>query len=375
MQRTVLDLNTDSKRKVLIIGESYMNLEMETDSLLKNGNITHGGKYGFHPYGMTAAAAVTVGKMGGKCVLCSKLAKDSNGNRLKEYYEKNGLDTGMITFPEGAQTGFAVTLYGKNSETEHYVSKGANGRFTKKDIDEAFGTCPDVFLVPQEELVCAETDEDKPALQTQKSDEPVDENASSDEPAQEKEKGEEESHSAVTDPRGRDTLALYACNAAMERGVDMIVDYNSAASALPLSDFKGIKAFIISDETLSKMTGFYLTSEDRIVRALISLKSKIPSKYYIIQVGNNTSLVYDGNSYQKIMLPAPDGVSEGKMNPTYVGAFIAEYLETKNIIRACTCAGVTSLLTKAHDGVLEKVPSKREVEEYISQKGINTRVW
>ena len=81
MQRTVLDLNTDSKRKVLIIGESYMNLEMETDSLLNYGNITHGGKYGFHPYGMTAAAAVTVGKMGGKCVLCSKLAKDSNGNR------------------------------------------------------------------------------------------------------------------------------------------------------------------------------------------------------------------------------------------------------------------------------------------------------
>ena len=46
------------KRKVLILGESYMNLEMETDRLSKNGNITYGGKYSFHPYGSTAAAAI-----------------------------------------------------------------------------------------------------------------------------------------------------------------------------------------------------------------------------------------------------------------------------------------------------------------------------
>ena len=44
MQRTVFDLNSNSKRKVLIIGESYMNLEMETDNRLKNGNVTHGDK-------------------------------------------------------------------------------------------------------------------------------------------------------------------------------------------------------------------------------------------------------------------------------------------------------------------------------------------
>lgn len=375
MQRTVFDLNSNSKRKVLIIGESYMNLEMETDNRLKNGNVTHGDKYGFHPFGMTAAAAVTVGKMGGKCVFCSKLAKDSNGKRLKDYYENNGLNTDMITFPEDTQTGFAITLYSENSETEHYISKGANRFFSKSDVDEAFGVCPDVFLVPQDELFCAEENNVKSAFQIPENDDAVDENTESEGLKSDTEKIKETPHQTVTDPRGRDTLALYACNAAMERGIDMIVDYNSAASALPLSDFKGIKVFIISDETLSKMTGFYLTSEDRIVRALISLKSKIPSKYYIIQVGNDTALVYDGNSYQKITVPTPSDASEGKMNPTYVGAFIAEYLETKNIVRACIYAGVTSLLTKAHDGVLEKVPSKKEVEEYISQKGINTRVW
>ena len=312
MQRTVLDLNTNSKRKVLIIGESYMNLEMETDSLLKNGNITYGGKYGFHPYGMTAAAAITVGKMGSRCVLCSKLANDSNGSRLRGYYEANGLDTAMITSPENAQTGFSVTLYDNKGEIEHYVSKGANAFFTKKDTQ------------------CCEKSE---------------------------------------------SLALYACNEAMKRRVDMIVDYNSSSSSLPLSEFSGIRAFIISDETLSKMTGFYLTSEDRIVRALISLKSKIPSKYYIIQVGNDTSLIYDGNSYQKITLPVPEGATEGKMNPTYTGAFIAEYLETKNMLRACTYAGVASLLTKANEGVLEKIPSRQEIDEYIAEKGIKTFVW
>ena len=43
----------------------------------------------------------------------------------------------MITFPEDTQTGFAITLYGENSETEHYISKGANRFFSKSDVDEA----------------------------------------------------------------------------------------------------------------------------------------------------------------------------------------------------------------------------------------------
>lgn len=364
MQRTVLDLNTNSKRKVLIIGESYMNLEMETDSLLKSGNITYGGKYGFHPYGMTAAAAITVGKMGSRCVLCSKLANDSNGSRLRKYYEANGLDTAMITSPENAQTGLSVTLYDNKGEIEHYVSKGANAFFTKKDIDEAFGTCPDLLLVPQDNLNCivseARTEENADA---------------SDGESNLTENGEKTDEKPVKRCDKSESLALYACNEAMKRRVDMIVDYNSAASALSLSEFSGIRAFIISDETLSKMTGFYLTSEDRIVRALISLKSKIPSKYYIIQVGNDTSLIYDGNSYQKITLPVPEGATEGKMTPTYTGAFIAEYLETKNMLRACTYAGVASLLTKANEGVLEKIPSRQEIDEYIAEKGIKTFVW
>lgn len=366
MQRTVLDLNTNSKRKVLIIGESYMNLEMETDSLLKNGNITYGGKYGFHPYGMTAAAAITVGKMGSRCVLCSKLANDSNGSRLRGYYEANGLDTAMITSPENAQTGFSVTLYDNKGEIEHYVSKGANAFFTKKDIDEAFGTCPDLFLVPQDNLNCI-TSEPHAEESTDITESEGESNLT--------DNGETTDGKHTQRCEKSESLALYACNEAMKRRVDMIVDYNSSSSSLPLSEFSGIRAFIISDETLSKMTGFYLTSEDRIVRALISLKSKIPSKYYIIQVGNDTSLIYDGNSYQKITLPVPEGATEGKMNPTYTGAFIAEYLETKNMLRACTYAGVASLLTKANEGILEKIPSRQEIDEYIAEKGIKTFVW
>ena len=368
------------KRKVLILGESYMNLELETDRLSKNGNITYGGKYSFHPYGATAAAAITAGKMGASCVLCTKLADDMNGNRLKKYYESCGLDSRMIMTAQGEQTGFAVTLYNDKGEAEHYVSKGANKQFTKEDIDEAFGTFPDFFLVPQDELFCAEIPEDKSA-KTSSKDEAIDEDIASGEAANAKipdsisDSEDNSGAEKVTDPRGRDSLALYACNKAMERGVEMIVDYNSAASSLPFAAFKGIKAFIISDETLYKMTGFYPTSEDRLIRSLVSLKSKIPSRYYIVQIGRDTSLVYDGNSYQKVALPTPDGETSGKMNPTYIGAFTAEYLETKNVVRACTYAGVASLLTQSHDGVLEKIPSRKEIEEYIVGKGIKTFVW
>lgn len=378
------------KRKVLILGESYMNLEMKIEAMSKEGSVTYGDKYSFHPYGKTDAAAITAAKMGGTCVLCTKLANDMNGARLKKYYESCGVDTRMISSVENAQTGFSVTLYDDGGDCRHYVSKGANRYFTKADVDEAFGIFPDFFLVPQEALSCVEPDKKEPVAQLE-SDDALDEDIAAEElkkpsgdvapekpVAKDGDIPEKAESQQVEDPRGRNELALYACNKAMEKKIDMIVDYSSASSDLPLSEFTGIKVLIISDDTLYKITGFYPNSDDRTIRSLVALQSKIKSRYYVVLTGEDTSFIYDGSAYEKVTLPVPEKEKKDiapKMKETYTGAFIAEYLETKNVVRACTYAGVASLLTKSNDGVLEHIPTRSEVEAYISEKHINTMKW
>ena len=63
------------------------------------------------------------------------------------------------------------------------------------------------------------------------------------------------------------------------------------------------------------------------------------------------------------------------MKETFVGAFITEYMATKNVVRASIYAMITSLLTKSNDGVLEHIPTKAEVDEIIKERNINTIKW
>lgn len=375
------------KRKLLVLGESYMNLEIQTDPIGKNSVITRGGQYGFHPYGRTAATAITASKMGATCVLSSKLAKDSNGDRLKKYYNSCGVDTSLISDVEDTQTGFSVTMYEQRGNCSHIVSKGANEFFTKKDIDNAFGAFPDFFVVPQDNLSCADEAEEEAVKPTEKA-ETVDEilsnsldmRQSDSKPIPESISDVDEPADTVqvSDPRGLNPLTLYACNKAMERGVDMIVDYDSCSS-LPLSEFVGIKVLIISDKALYKMTGFYSSTDEIITRSLVSLQTHIRAKYYIVTVGSDASFVYDGNAYEKVV--APECMSEyikdapKRMRETFIGAFAAEFLETKNPVRACLYANIVSLMTKSNDGVLEHIPTKDEVEKYIADNKINMIRW
>ena len=59
------------------------------------------------------------------------------------------------------------------------------------------------------------------------------------------------------------------------------------------------------------------------------------------------------------------------MNPTFMGALAAEYLESKNVVRACHLAVIVSLMTRAKFGSLERVPSKAELEAYAAEHGID----
>ena len=67
------------KRKILILGGSYMNLQMKMDPRTKENNITLGSEYRFHPFGEAALTAITASKLGGECLFGTKFGDDTNG--------------------------------------------------------------------------------------------------------------------------------------------------------------------------------------------------------------------------------------------------------------------------------------------------------
>lgn len=458
-----------TKRKFLVIGGSYMNLQMKINPKTKADATTTGTDYCFHPYGDSAIVAISAAKNGGSCLFSTRFGDDINGKRLYEYYKNCGISKQLMRKDKHSQTGLCLTLFSNRFEHEHFLSKGASMRFTKNEIDEALASSPDLFLAPLEELGYEEhliimpakqipeqaLDEDisqslMPKVMIETSEFPVipfedepsvgefstgydflEENgASADEPktvqktAQKKEaeqpvydeegvrlreprptalkaptdasvKAQEESPAPVPAEENaapisqetiiscetissyieKESLALYSVKQAEEKGIPMLVQYTSFTAQYPLESMKNIKFFVVSDEDLFHLTGFFPDNTEKTLRAIIAISEKIQAKYYIVQRGDDGVFVYDGKRYELVFAPESlrrDTRELGfKMKPTFIGALASEYLETKNIIHSCHLATIVSLLTRTKFGNLEKLMTREELIRYTTEHGIH----
>lgn len=390
------------KKKLLVLGESYMNLQMHTNPVTKDEKTTYGDTYSFHPYGVGATTAISAAKLGADCTFCTKLGDDQNGERLKKYYKSCGIDISFVTTDKNSKTGMSVTLFSDNQNGHTYISKSANLTLSKKDIEDAFSSCPDMFIVPQDILVSentnsseniGENEADTPTEMIDISEvtaSPADNNAVKNEEENdfsqtivfsnkitetenvkpEKESKKEEKP-VYSDPY-KDNLSMYAINLAEEKHVDLFVHYGKNSSKLPLNKINGIKVLVISDEALYDASGIFPNSIDKTLRAIIPFAAKIHSKYYVIQQGNDKAFIYDGKYYEIITLPAPLKAKAHQESPrmhgTYIGALAARFLETNDIMDACRYAGVVSIMTRSKFGCLDHAPTRDEVAEFTAEQ-------
>lgn len=396
------------KRKILIIGGSYMNLQMKVNPKTKQKNQTFGSEYRYHPFGNSALTAIATAKLGGDCAFATRFGNDTNGKRLYEYYKSCGILTDLMKKDENAQTGMSVTIYSDFETHNNYISHGANARFTKEEIDDAFITMPDMFLAPLEEIgyeahtvmesldgegnkeveaalseeeeqeeteAIAETEEEKDGAIMSSDDE--DEGDDGDDENDGEETGAEKSITSetISSYQKHESLALYALQKAEDRNVDMLMQYTPFTAQFPLESLKNIKVLVVSDEMLYSATGFFPNNTEKTLRALVALSQKIKSKYYVVQQGDDTVFVYDGIHYEiitaPVMLRTMTKNAGKKMQQTFIGALAAEYLESKNILRACKFAVIVSLLTKGKFGNLEKMMSLPELRQYAAENGFD----
>lgn len=391
---------TVMKKKLLVLGESYMNLQMKTNPPQKEGAVTFGSSYSFHPYGEGAMTAISAAKLGGSCVFCTKLGNDMNGERLKKYYKGCGLDLSLTETENNVQTGMSITLFNDITNGHTFISKGANLTFTKRDIDDAFSSYPDMFIVPQDDLLSEKVyipdnaltediePEDGPTEMIDISSLNLGLNLK-DREAVEDENDEftqtmvfsgekiavesEESPVDTEDSSENDmSLALYATKLASERNIDLVVHYNRYTSKLPLSTIDGIKILVISDEMLYELSGIYPNSIDKTLRAIMPFANNIRSQYYVVQQGNDSVFIYDGKYYEIITIPdilkAKAHQESPHMHGTFIGAIATRFLETRDIVDACKYACIASILTHSKFGCLDHAPTSREIAEFTAEK-------
>ena len=387
-----------------------MNFQMKTNPPQKDKAVTYGTEYSFHPYGDGAMTAISAAKVGGDCVFCTKLGNDAYGERLRAYYKACGLVLSSEALLKGEQTGMSVTIYSDMENGHTYVTKGANLCFTKQDVDDAFSHYPDMFVLPQDDILFQSSQPEKNTSPTlpkpmdidieaiqNMADIPDDDAFFPAEYEDEEKPMEETTIKLGSDGEIEDfsqtisfsndkpteelrrmqaaescNLVMYAARLAAQRNTDIVVEYNEYTSKLPLHTLDGIKILVVSDTMLQETSGILQTSTDKTLRALIALAAKIKAKYYVVQQGNDTSFVYDGNYYETVTLPSNlkrrANQESRHMHGTYIGALAARFLKTRDIIDACKFASVASILTQSKFGCLDHAPSFLEIADFTAGK-------
>ncbi len=312
------------KKRILTVGSANMDLFMNMQTLPYAGQtLIEQGPYRFIPGGKGANAAVSISRLGGDSVFCTRLGSDANGAILASVYEDEGIDSRFILHDKELPTGFAAVLSEQNGTNRIVVYPGANLAITQDDIDNALTCYPDALLL-QFEI----------------------------------------NHDAV----------LYAAERAAAMSIPIFIDAAPAPHGFPFDRLPPLEVFSPNESETEALVGISPSSPEACLRAAIALSKLVNAHYYIIKLGGRGIYIYDGLYYH--CLPAYDvkAVDTTAAGDAFTAAFTLEYLRTGDAERAGKFGNLAGALTVTKYGAYTSLPTIEEIEAYISSPGRGIRL-
>lgn len=308
------------KKRILAVSSANMDLVLNVNRVPSAGEtVIDSKKYTYIPGGKGANAAVTIARLDGDSVFCTRLGNDNNGTALKNFYKENGIDTRFIKKDADAPTGLAAIFVESNGMNRIIVYPGANAKINKEDVEEAFMCYPDAlfvnFEIPYESVVCA-------------------------------------------------------CSYARKQGIPIIVDAGPADTSLNLDLLGEIEVFSPNESETLAFTGIAPTNADNCLRAAIALYKKVKAKYIVIKLGDRGCYIYDGIHYHICTAYEVNAVDTTAAGDAFTAAMTLEYVRSGDIVGACKYANAVGALVVSKEGASSSIPTYKEVFEFIKEREI-----
>lgn len=308
------------KKKILTVSSANMDFVMNIQKLPVAGQtLSDPGTYAFVPGGKGANSAVTVSRLGGASVFCTRLGNDANGERLRSIYLSEGIDPRFILTDPEASTGLASIMVEPSGQNRIIVFPGSNARVCEKDVASALLCRPDALLM----------------------------------------------HLEIP----RETV-LAAARLAAAKTIPVFLDAGPADPSFPLEQLPELCVFSPNETETKAFTGIYPDNPDTCLTAAIALARRVRAKYYVIKLGERGCYVYDGKYYSCVpgySVPVVDTTAAGDV---FTAALTLEYLRSGDIVRAARFGNVAGALSVCVAGALPSLPTSAAVEDFMEQKGI-----
>lgn len=306
------------KPRILVISSANIDFVQNMQKLPGAGEtfIENKLSYGYVPGGKGANSAVTFSRLGGDTVFCAKVGQDDNGQRLKNLYESEGIDTRYIGSDRYTPTGLASVLVDAEGANRIIVYPGANATMTAGDVEEAFNCMPDAVFV----------------------------------------------HLEIPDE------AVYAASRfANEKNIPFFVDAGPVRSDFNIE--KIVKAEVVSpNETeCEALTGIYPDSVENCLRASICLKNLTDIKYVVLKLGARGAFVYDGKYYNFAPAHKVKAVDTTAAGDVFTAALTYAYIQKGDIGEAARFATLAAAVSVTRPGACSSVPTLKDVKAFAKK--------
>ena len=303
------------EKRLLVAGSSNIDFILNTPYIPAPGEtLISSGGYEIAPGGKGANSAVAASNFGAQVLFCSRVGDDAYGDRLIALFSERGIDTRCIRRDKKAQTGLASVMVEKSGTNRIIVFSGANAGISEKDVDDAFGYCPDAVLT-QFEI--------------------------------------------------SDDAVFAAAKAAHDADIPLFVDAGPARSDFPLEKLEKVEILSPNENETEILTGIRPNSMENCLRACMALSRRVEAKYIVLKLGGRGCYVYDGtycDLFTAYDAPVVDTTAAGDI---FTAALTVEYLSTGSISKAAKFANAAGAISVGRHGSMSSAPSRAEVEEFL----------
>ncbi len=305
--------------KILCVGDIAIEMILPMKTLPPIGTVLDEERYRFLPGGSCGNAALAMAFFGMKTAIASRVGKDGNAARLVNFFSANGIDTDGIATEPTSQTALTTVLAESDGTIRTLRYRGAAEKITAQDVDGAIANGVTSLYLTRE-------------------------------------------ISAY--------IATHAVTVCEEKGISLSIDASEERLLRALS-LKGAKVKLLytAAESVRAFTDMPISDVNSALKATLVLGQKIKADGYVIRLDNGGLFLYDGKTYNMVMLS-----DYARVKPTAAYADIqsavltALYLKTASLYQSVGIAAVADLLSREGRGARFATPDA--CRDYIRRNNL-----
>ena len=300
-------------KKILVIGSLNMDTVIETPSMPEVGETISGRNITHIPGGKGANQAYSIGKLGGDIAMLGAVGDDSKGQKLIENLKSAGVDVSRVQVLRNTPTGQAFITVDDKGENSIIIIAGANGKVTKKLIDN------NMDLLTQSDIVIMQLEI------------PLE-------------------------------IVEYIKDLVKNEKKIIILDPAPAVKEIPDSMWEGIDYIKPNETELQILTGMDVSNKKNIEIAARSLIKK-GVKNVIVTLGGEGCMYINENTEEFFPAYHVNVVDTTAAGDCFTAAFALALSQGKNWQEAIGFGQKASAIAVTRKGAQTSIPTRKEVEE------------